>query len=446
MATLEDSVTVYTRRLGVSLGLAHARRFLRARGLDGRLPTTADGVETAMVLVLSGLWMINITQLAIASHTAIERSSDPTFSWILQIAVVVRIMCWFVVVLLKRTVAVTWAILGDVAFGVVILSLQTRSIPPSAYNSWEAWAYAITLPCAFWAGIGLARMWQSILAGSVCGTAYLMAVLPGALASGDPVTPVTNSAAYLAFAVLGHAGASYLRRLAADADVARLEAARNAGQLERDRHRVLLHDQATVLQLLSRGEHDPDLDLALRRQAAVGAAEIRVFMTGRRKDRPGARDLAAVVRGAAAPFTDLPLTLNLELGDEVIMDPSVATALARAVATVLHNVRVHADAQSVVVHADSVDQEWEVVVRDDGVGFDPELTALGFGLSEQVRRAMFELGCRVRIESAVGEGTTVTLGGDVHVSPRSPDLPARPREVVPGLRGSDPVGSRRTFG
>lgn len=48
---------------------------------------------------------------------------------ILQIAVVVRIMCWFVVVLLKRTVAVTWAILGDVAFGVVILSLQTRSIP-----------------------------------------------------------------------------------------------------------------------------------------------------------------------------------------------------------------------------------------------------------------------------------------------------------------------------
>ena len=189
-----------------------------------------------------------------------------------------------------------------------------------------------------------------------------------------------------------------------------MEAARNAGQLERDRHRVLLHDQATVLQLLSRGEHDPDLDLALRRQAAVGAAEIRVFMTGRRKDRPGARDLAAVVRGAAAPFTDLPLTLNLELGDEVIMDPSVATALARAVATVLHNVRVHADAQSVVVHADSVDQEWEVVVRDDGVGFDPELTALGFGLSEQVRRAMFELGCRVRIESAVGEGTTVTLG------------------------------------
>lgn len=62
------------------MGLAHARRFLRARGLDGRLPTTADGVETAMVLVLSGLWMINITQLAIASHAAIERSSDPTFS------------------------------------------------------------------------------------------------------------------------------------------------------------------------------------------------------------------------------------------------------------------------------------------------------------------------------------------------------------------------------
>ena len=446
MATFEDTVTVETRRLGVLSGPSRAQRFLQTRGLDGKLPTTADGVETAMVLVLVGLWVINITQLAIASHASVERSTDPTFSWILEIAVVARIMCWFVVVVFTRTVAVTWAILVDVAFGVGILVVQTRGIPPSAYNSWGAWAYAITLPCAFWAGIGLARMWQSALAGSVCATAYLIALLPGATASGDATTPVTNSAAYLAFAVLGHAGATYLRRLAADADVARLEAARTAQQLERDRHRRLLHDQATVLQLLSRGEADPDLELALRRQAAVGAAEIRVFMTGRRKDRPGARDLASVVRCAAAPFTDLPLTLNVELGDQVNLDPAVSTALARAVATVLHNVRVHADAQSVVVHADSVGQQWEVTVRDDGRGFDPRVTVLGYGLSEQVQATMIELGCRVRIESAVGEGTTVTMAGSVQISPCLPDLPARPREVVPSLQGSDPVGSRRTSG
>lgn len=185
MATFEDTVTVETRRLGVLSGPSRAQRFLQTRGLDGKLPTTADGVETAMVLVLVGLWVINITQLAIASHASVERSTDPTFSWILEIAVVARIMCWFVVVVFTRTVAVTWAILVDVAFGVGILVVQTRGIPPSAYNSWGAWAYAITLPCAFWAGIGLARMWQSALAGSVCATAYLIALLPGATASGD---------------------------------------------------------------------------------------------------------------------------------------------------------------------------------------------------------------------------------------------------------------------
>ena len=85
-----------------------------------------------------------------------------------------------------------------------------------------------------------------------------------------------------------------------------------------------------------------------------------------------------------------------------------------------------------------------ITVRDDGVGFDQEVVALGFGLSEQVLRAMAEHGARVRIESAVGEGTTVTLGGSLPVSPHLPDRPTPRRAAAPGQQGSGPADSRRT--
>lgn len=423
-----------------------ARRLLRMWSSGEGLPTTAEGVETAMVLVLSGLWAINVFQLSLASHTSIERSTNPTLSGMLQLAVVIRIAAWLCVVVRARTVAVPVAVCADLLFGVGLLLLQTSVVAPRWYNSWDTWAHPITLTTAFWSGIGLRRMWHSAFAGTICAIGYLIAMMPGASATGDTVTPLTNSAAYLAFAILGHAGARYLRRLAQDADLARLDAARTGRELERDRHRRLLHDQATVLQLLSRGEQDPDLVSALRRQAAVGAAEIRHFMSGRRKDRVGGSDLAAVVGAAAAPFTDLPLTLNVELAEGVVLHPSVSTALSRAAATILHNVRVHANAQSVVVHADSISDEWEVVVRDDGVGFDRDSVTLGFGLSEQVLAAMEEHGCRVRIESSCGEGTTVTLGGPVPVNPRWPDLPTPHPAGVPGQRASGSGDSRRTYG
>ncbi len=410
------------------------------------MPTTVEGVEAAIVLVLIGLWALNVLQLSLASPTAIEHSTDPQGSALLIAIGLGRLAVWGVVVVRSRNVAVTWAIVTDVAFGAALLIVQSRLIEPSLYHSWGAWAYAITVSCAFWAGIGLTRMWQSMLAGLVCMAAYLVGILPGSYAAGDPVTPITNSAAYLAFAVLGHAGARYLRRLATDADRARIEAASTARELERDRHRRLLHDQATVLQLLARGESDPDLELALRRQAAVGAAEIRVFLSGPPRGRSGARDLATVVRGAARPFSDLPLTLNVELGDEVSLDPGVSRALSRALATVFHNVRVHAQAQSVVVHADSLAGEWEVVIRDDGVGFNLDTTPLGFGLGEQVVAALNEHGCRVALDSVPGEGTTVTLGGLVSPSPRLPGPPGPLPAGAPGQQASDLADSSRTSG
>ena len=48
-------------------------------------------------------------------------------------------------------------------------------------------------------------------------------------------------------------------------------------------------------------------------------------------------------------------------------------------------------------------------VKDDGSGFDPATTAEGVGLSRSIRGRMAEVGGRVEVRSAPGQGTEVLL-------------------------------------
>ncbi len=75
----------------------------------------------------------------------------------------------------------------------------------------------------------------------------------------------------------------------------------------------------------------------------------------------------------------------------------------------MFNVRQHAQAREVVIHAETEGNSWEVCVRDDGIGFDPNTRPEGFGLSQQVYAAIASIGGQVEIESAPGEGTFVRL-------------------------------------
>jgi len=87
--------------------------------------------------------------------------------------------------------------------------------------------------------------------------------------------------------------------------------------------------------------------------------------------------------------------------------------LVEALATLLHNVRRYALAQEVVVHVERDEVSWELVVRDDGVGFDPAQTSLGYGLRRQVLAVAVvgEVGGQVSISSEVGVCTAVRLWG-----------------------------------
>jgi signal transduction histidine kinase len=77
----------------------------------------------------------------------------------------------------------------------------------------------------------------------------------------------------------------------------------------------------------------------------------------------------------------------------------------------LHNAVRHAVAKRVLVRLDGRGQKLTVEVADDGVGFDPddpELRSRHLGLTSMEERAR-ELGGTLRLTSAPGAGTTITL-------------------------------------
>ena len=98
------------------------------------------------------------------------------------------------------------------------------------------------------------------------------------------------------------------------------------------------------------------------------------------------------------------------------MDPALARALFRVAQEAMTNALRHAQARRIELYARRDDQRVHLEIRDDGIGFDPT-TKSGFGLASMRERAEL-LGADLAIESAPGEGTTVTLVGPLAGSTR----------------------------
>jgi len=96
------------------------------------------------------------------------------------------------------------------------------------------------------------------------------------------------------------------------------------------------------------------------------------------------------------------------------LPPPVETVVFRIVQEGLTNIVRHARASSVIVRLFQEQDEVTLEIRDDGVGFDPQLLEApeadgrGLGLRGMRERAMI-LGGSLEIESAPGTGTTVRI-------------------------------------
>ncbi len=343
----------------------------------------------------------------------------------------------------QRYASPVWGCADTAVASAVLLSQPAFVARADATGSWTAWGFALTLGSAAGAAIVFRRGVHVALAVALLSGCYLSSTL--LLAPGSQrATVVGNSFAYAGFAVLTRLLVGYLRRLAREAESARDAAAAAAGEAARLRHlqaqRLLLHDNIGLLGLLAQPDLPPELAAALRGQARDLANRVRAFLDdlgGGPDPRPpalteGLRPLTHAVYEAARSFGDLPLELSTDLAEGVLLPPPAAAALSGAVATLLANVRLHADARLVVVHCDARQDEpesggdaqssteqragarpgrWEVTVHDDGRGFDPAGTPLGFGLREQVTAALAAHGISTRIQSVPGDGTSITLRG-----------------------------------
>lgn len=406
-----------------------ARTLAGWRSGRGSLPSTSAGVEICALTVFLGVRAVNLGQLAVSLPDAMRRTTSPgLFLGVLACYLLESVLLGVAVV---RAGAYRDPRLGvlDVGTAVLVLLLQPAFVPPGdIVGSWTAWGFACTLGSAYGAAVVFRRRRATALAVLALSGGYLLGSL-FTVTDAERAAVLANAFSYAGFAVLARLMVGYLRRLGTSAEEARRLAAETARQAELERQRVLLHDNISVLRLLSRTDLPPDLAEPLQAQATALANKVRAFLddarvsdwaqlAGAAPDGPGGadrpeRELVAVVRAAAEGFWDLRLALNLDLAHGTPLAGPAAAAVEAAVATLLHNARLHAAADSVVVHAD-VDEaagEWEVTVRDDGRGFDPGATPLGFGLRFQVRDTLARHGIRTDLRSRPGDGTTVTLRG-----------------------------------
>lgn len=96
-------------------------------------------------------------------------------------------------------------------------------------------------------------------------------------------------------------------------------------------------------------------------------------------------------------------------GDGMPLPPDVQVQVLHIVQEALSNVRKHAGATAVEIRVDK-GPAWCIAVHDDGRGFDTdvELTELNVGMKIMRERAQ-QIGARVDIRSAPGEGTILSL-------------------------------------
>ena len=124
----------------------------------------------------------------------------------------------------------------------------------------------------------------------------------------------------------------------------------------------------------------------------------------------GESDLASMAKSQVKQFNTVAGTpVNLSIDEELHkVSVSVTTALSRILQEALANIFKHANASAVDVTLRAGDGSLRLTIQDNGVGFDPEREALGYGLGNMRNRAE-ELGGIFKLSSAPLKGTQIDV-------------------------------------
>ena len=148
----------------------------------------------------------------------------------------------------------------------------------------------------------------------------------------------------------------------------------------------------------------------LRRLTRGAMAEMRALLAELRPSTLTDAELGDLLRLLGNAFTgrtNIPVTVVVAGTGELPAEVQVATY--RICQEALNNIAKHADARNVEIHLKQEERAAEVRIRDDGRGFDPEVSASGhYGLGMMRERAE-AAGLRLSITSRQGKGTSIAV-------------------------------------
>lgn len=363
---------------------------------------------------VAGMRLATLAQMApslLAAMPALSRADHPWLtgaSWILAAVMLVAIAA--ITLVTRRPPGVPYAVL-DVAVAVALLIVGLWTVPVELRTgTWVGFqlGYALCVSC----GLSAVRsrwLWMLLLASLA--VAEVVYIAPTVNGPADLTLAVSTCLTLLVLGPLAWFGCQTIVRIGTEADEARRYAAEAAKAEEERRARLAIHNGTAMMRLLVETD-TADGNGALRSQAEVELNRMRAYLSGQTPPPVSeATNLAAVATAVGAEFDDLPITVVADLAQDVALPRGLADDLAAALRSLLLNVRQHARAGRVVLHAaeDEDGTGWEVTLHDDGIGFDTSATTFGVGLREVVVEQLARSGVDVQINSIRDLGTTVTL-------------------------------------
>ncbi|MHB8869019.1 MAG: sensor histidine kinase [Thermoleophilia bacterium] len=149
----------------------------------------------------------------------------------------------------------------------------------------------------------------------------------------------------------------------------------------------------------------------LRRLTKGALGEMRILLMELRPAALADAPFKEIVRQLADVFTGrtgVPVALHID--DDPELPADVKVAFYRIVQEALNNIQKYARATEVVVEYRREGESVDLVVRDDGVGFDPSaVTGEHMGVRIISERAL-AVGGEAEVRSRIGEGTVVVVG------------------------------------
>ncbi len=188
-------------------------------------------------------------------------------------------------------------------------------------------------------------------------------------------------------------------------------------RLSRELHDAVLQSLYGLAMLADAGaaqpEHDPISTFARIRDVARQAIqEMRLFIYQLQPIELEKGLVAALHHRLAAVEGRVGLGARLVVEDDVplALPMPVRYALYQVAQEALNNILRHAHATQVTLHLEYRDGQHILEIQDDGCGFDPQSPGVGGMGLDNMRQRLAEIGGRLDITSAPGQGTTIRAG------------------------------------